>query len=34
MKPAPLYLKAGDHMRLGSPQLGVQEHEVEAWRAA
>jgi len=34
MKPAPLYLKAGDHMRLGSPQLGVQEHDVEAWRAA
>jgi 2-keto-4-pentenoate hydratase/2-oxohepta-3-ene-1,7-dioic acid hydratase in catechol pathway len=33
MKPAPVYLKAGDRMRLGSPQLGVQEHEVEAWRA-
>jgi 2-keto-4-pentenoate hydratase/2-oxohepta-3-ene-1,7-dioic acid hydratase in catechol pathway len=33
MKPAPVYLKAGDRMRLGSPQLGVQEHEVEPWRA-
>ena len=32
MKPEPLYLKAGDVMRLGSSKLGVQEHAVVPWR--
>jgi 2,4-diketo-3-deoxy-L-fuconate hydrolase len=31
IKPNPVYLKAGDLMRLGSSKLGVQEHRVEAW---
>jgi 2,4-diketo-3-deoxy-L-fuconate hydrolase len=31
MKP-PVFLKAGDVMRLGSPQLGVQEQKVKSWR--
>jgi 2-keto-4-pentenoate hydratase/2-oxohepta-3-ene-1,7-dioic acid hydratase in catechol pathway len=31
MKPNPVYLKPGDVMRLGSAQLGVQEHRVERW---
>ena len=31
VKPAPVFLKAGDRMRLGSPQLGVQEHLVALW---
>jgi 2,4-diketo-3-deoxy-L-fuconate hydrolase len=32
MKPEPVYLKAGDLMRLGSSRLGVQEHAVVPWR--
>ena len=32
MKPTPVYLKAGDVMRLGSPQLGVQEQKIVSWR--
>jgi len=32
MKPDPVYLKAGDVMRLGSSKLGIQEHAVVAWR--
>jgi 2,4-didehydro-3-deoxy-L-rhamnonate hydrolase len=32
MKPEPVYLKAGDVMRLGSSRLGVQEHAVVTWR--
>ena len=32
MKPEPVYLKAGDSMRLGSTKLGVQQHAVVAWR--
>jgi len=31
IKPNPIYLKAGDLMRLGSSKLGTQEHRVEAW---
>ena len=31
IKPNPVYLKPGDVMRLGSAQLGVQEHRVEHW---
>jgi 2,4-diketo-3-deoxy-L-fuconate hydrolase len=31
IKPNPVYLKPGDVMRLGSAQLGVQEHRVERW---
>jgi 2-keto-4-pentenoate hydratase/2-oxohepta-3-ene-1,7-dioic acid hydratase in catechol pathway len=34
IKPNPIYLKAGDLMRLGSSKLGVQEHRVEAWSRA
>ena len=34
MKPAPVYLKAGDRMRLGSRKLGTQEHAVQAWSRA
>jgi len=30
-KPSPLYLRAGDEMRLGSSRLGVQQHRVVAW---
>ena len=32
MKPEPVYLRAGDSMRLGSAMLGVQEHAVVPWR--
>jgi 2,4-didehydro-3-deoxy-L-rhamnonate hydrolase len=32
-KPQPRFLRAGDVMRLGSSQLGVQEHRVVEWRA-
>jgi 2-keto-4-pentenoate hydratase/2-oxohepta-3-ene-1,7-dioic acid hydratase in catechol pathway len=32
MKPNPVYLKAGDVMRLGSSKLGVQEHRVVPWK--
>ncbi|MDZ5648277.1 fumarylacetoacetate hydrolase family protein [Nitrospirillum sp. BR 11828] len=32
MKPEPVYLKAGDVMRLGSDLLGTQEQTVIAWR--
>jgi 2,4-didehydro-3-deoxy-L-rhamnonate hydrolase len=32
LKPNPVFLKAGDVMRLGSPQLGIQEQKVETWR--
>lgn len=32
IKPNPIYLKAGDVMRLGSSKLGTQEHRVEPWR--
>ena len=32
-KPEPRFLRAGDVMRLGSPQLGVQEHRIVEWRA-
>jgi 2,4-diketo-3-deoxy-L-fuconate hydrolase len=32
MKPDPVYLKAGDVMRLGSSKLGVQEHRVVPWK--
>jgi hypothetical protein len=28
MKPAPVFLKAGDRMRLGSSKLGMQEYLV------
>lgn len=31
-KPVPQFLRAGDIMRLGSSQLGVQEHRVVDWR--
>jgi 2,4-didehydro-3-deoxy-L-rhamnonate hydrolase len=34
MKPNPIYLKAGDLMRLGSSKLGIQEHRVQAWSRA
>ncbi len=33
-KPFPVYLKAGDSMRLGSSKLGIQHHRVVAWRRA
>jgi 2,4-diketo-3-deoxy-L-fuconate hydrolase len=33
MKPDPVFLKAGDSMRLGSAKLGVQEHRVQPWRS-
>lgn len=33
-QPEPRFLRAGDVMRLGSSQLGVQEHRVVEWRAA
>jgi len=33
LKPEPVFLKAGDTMRLGSAQLGVQEHRVQSWRS-
>jgi 2,4-didehydro-3-deoxy-L-rhamnonate hydrolase len=33
MKPTPVYLKAGDTMRLGCAKLGIQEHAVVAWSA-
>jgi 2,4-diketo-3-deoxy-L-fuconate hydrolase len=32
MKPEPVYLKAGDVMRLGSSKLGIQDHAVVSWR--
>jgi 2-keto-4-pentenoate hydratase/2-oxohepta-3-ene-1,7-dioic acid hydratase in catechol pathway len=32
MKPDPVFLKAGDVMRLGCPQLGVQEQRVKPWK--
>ena len=32
MKPGPVYLKAGDVMRLGSSKLGTQEHLVVPWK--
>jgi 2,4-didehydro-3-deoxy-L-rhamnonate hydrolase len=32
-KPHPVYLTAGNLMRLGSTQLGMQEHQVHAWRS-
>jgi 2,4-didehydro-3-deoxy-L-rhamnonate hydrolase len=32
IKPDPIFLKAGDVMRLGSPQLGMQEQQVRSWR--
>ena len=32
IKPAPVFLRAGDRMRLGCDALGVQEHLVEPWR--
>jgi hypothetical protein len=32
MKPNPIYLKAGDSMRLGSSKLGEQQHALIAWR--
>ena len=32
VKPNPVYLKAGDVMRLGSSKLGVQEHRVVPWK--
>ena len=32
IKPSPVYLKAGDVMRLGSSKLGVQEHRVVPWK--
>jgi len=33
IKPEPIFLKAGDSMRLGSAKLGVQEHRVQSWRS-
>jgi 2-keto-4-pentenoate hydratase/2-oxohepta-3-ene-1,7-dioic acid hydratase in catechol pathway len=33
LKPDPVFLKAGDSMRLGSAKLGVQEHRVQSWRS-
>jgi 2-keto-4-pentenoate hydratase/2-oxohepta-3-ene-1,7-dioic acid hydratase in catechol pathway len=33
-KPAPLYLKPGDVMRLGVQGLGEQQQTVHAWNAA
>ena len=32
MKPTPVFLRAGDSMRLGSERLGVQSHRVVSWR--
>jgi 2,4-didehydro-3-deoxy-L-rhamnonate hydrolase len=32
IKPDPIFLEAGDVMRLGSPQLGIQEQQVRPWR--
>ena len=32
IKPSPVYLKAGDVMRLGSSKLGIQEHRVVPWK--
>jgi 2,4-didehydro-3-deoxy-L-rhamnonate hydrolase len=32
-KPEPRFLRAGDIMRLGSSQLGVQEHRIIEWRS-
>lgn len=32
LKPQPVYLKAGDRVRLGSSRLGIQEHTVVQWR--
>jgi 2-keto-4-pentenoate hydratase/2-oxohepta-3-ene-1,7-dioic acid hydratase in catechol pathway len=32
LKPEPVFFKPGDVMRLGSSKLGIQEHNVEAWR--
>ena len=32
LKPNPVYLKAGDVMRLGSSKLGNQQHQIESWR--
>lgn len=32
-KPEPVFLKAGDFMRLGSTRLGLQEHRIVAWSA-
>jgi 2,4-diketo-3-deoxy-L-fuconate hydrolase len=34
MKPTPVYLKAGDEMRLGIQGLGEQRQKVHAWNAA
>ena len=31
MKPTPVYLKAGDEMRLGIDGLGEQQQKVHAW---
>jgi 2,4-diketo-3-deoxy-L-fuconate hydrolase len=33
IKPDPIFLKAGDLMRLGSARLGIQEHRVQSWRS-
>jgi 2-keto-4-pentenoate hydratase/2-oxohepta-3-ene-1,7-dioic acid hydratase in catechol pathway len=33
LKPDPIFLKAGDLLRLGSARLGVQEHRVQSWRS-
>jgi 2,4-diketo-3-deoxy-L-fuconate hydrolase len=32
-KPEPIYLKAGDEIRLGIEKLGTQRQNVVAWRA-
>jgi 2-keto-4-pentenoate hydratase/2-oxohepta-3-ene-1,7-dioic acid hydratase in catechol pathway len=32
IKPVPIYLKAGDVVRLGGDGLGVQEQRVIAWK--
>ena len=34
MKPTPVYLKAGDEMRLGIAGLGEQRQKVHAWDPA
>ena len=34
MKPTPVYLKAGDEMRLGIEGLGEQRQKVHAWDPA
>jgi 2-keto-4-pentenoate hydratase/2-oxohepta-3-ene-1,7-dioic acid hydratase in catechol pathway len=31
-RPDPVFLKAGDVMRLGCPQLGAQEQRVKPWK--